>query len=142
MSGLLAQIQAFVLTLLLGIIAGLFFHFYQLTIKNTRIGKYTLYICDFVMWIIMLGVVFISMLVINQGEMRVYVLIALVAGAFIYYHILSDRFSSPLSRLVKAIRWLIKTLIIAIGRPISKLKIIIKNVFKKSSPPPPDDEND
>jgi spore cortex biosynthesis protein YabQ len=142
LSGLFAQIQAFVLTLLLGVIAGLVFHFYQLTIKGIRIGKYVLYICDFVMWIIMFGVVFISMLLINQGEMRVYVLIALFIGAFIYFHMLAHLVSSPLSRLAKAILWLMGTIVTAIGRPVARLKIFIINRIKKSTPPPPDDVND
>jgi spore cortex biosynthesis protein YabQ len=141
LSGLFAQIQAFVLTLLLGVIAGLVFHFYQITIKSTRIDKYALYICDFLMWLIMFGVVFASMLLINQGEMRVYVLIALFIGAFIYFRMLASRLSTPLSRMAKVTLWLIGTIVTAIIRPIAKFSLFIREKFKKS-PPPPDDDND
>lgn len=141
MSGLFAQIQAFVLTLLLGVIAGLVFHFYQITIKSTRINKYALYICDFVMWLIMFGVVFISMLLINQGEMRVYVLIALFIGAIIYYRMLACRFSAPLSRLAKGTLWLMGIIVTVIVRPISKFRSFIKEKFKPAPPPPDDNDN-
>ncbi|MEN6351077.1 MAG: spore cortex biosynthesis protein YabQ, partial [Syntrophomonas sp.] len=60
MSGVLAQVKAFTLTLILGLLAGSIFHFYQLMIRRARVGKYLLYIIDFVLWIMMLVLVFIS----------------------------------------------------------------------------------
>lgn len=141
MSGLFAQVQAFVLTLLLGVIAGLAFHFYQLTIKNARIGKYALYICDFVIWLIMFGLVFLSMLLINQGEMRVYVLIALFIGAFVYFRVLANRFSFPLSRLAKGTLWTIGAMATAIDGPITRLGQYIRKKLIRPTPPPPDDED-
>ncbi|NLB88624.1 MAG: hypothetical protein GX790_05285, partial [Syntrophomonadaceae bacterium] len=73
---------------------GLIFHYYQLTIVKARVGKYPLYILDFFLWIIMICLVFFTLLWINQGEMRVYVLIALVSGILIYYNYFSSRFKS------------------------------------------------
>jgi len=91
LSGLFAQIEAFLLTLFLGVLSGLIFHYYQLTVRYARIGKHLLYILDFVLWIFMIFLVFMVMLIINQGEMRVYVLIALLIGIIIYYRSFSSR---------------------------------------------------
>ena len=86
MSELLFQIQSFVLTMVLGVVAGMVFQFYQLLVRRARVGKYSLYLMDFFLWMLMILLIFAAMLFINQGEMRVYVLVALVAGILIYHH--------------------------------------------------------
>ncbi len=141
MSDLLIQMKAFFLTLALGIVAGLIFHFYQLTIIKARVGKYSLYILDFFLWIIMICLVFFCMLWINQGEMRLYVLIALVTGILIYYHYLS-------SRLQKVVDTSARLTIGSIGfishlfvKPFIWIKAWIQaSIIKRRTPPP--DEND
>ncbi len=98
MSDLFMQIQDFFLTLALGICAGFIFHYYQSTIAQAKVGKYPLYILDFFLWILMICIVFFAMLWINHGEMRLYVLIALVMGILIYYYF----FRNFLQKLVEA----------------------------------------
>ena len=99
MPGLFAQIEAFFLTSILGIATGMIFHYYQLSVRYSRVGKYFLYILDFFLWIFMILVVFIAMLIINQGEMRIYVLIALLTGIIIYYRGLSGRIEPLLNKI-------------------------------------------
>jgi hypothetical protein len=48
-NSLLNQLQTFILTGLTGVAAGFIFHYYQLTVRKARIGKYFLYILDFYM---------------------------------------------------------------------------------------------
>ncbi|MDD3023136.1 MAG: spore cortex biosynthesis protein YabQ [Syntrophomonadaceae bacterium] len=99
MSGLLTQFKSFGLTLVLGVLAGGIFHYYQLTIRKARVSRYFLYVIDLILWIFMLLLVFASMLLINQGEMRLYVLIALLGGILIYYHYFSSSFYRTQSRM-------------------------------------------
>lgn len=137
MPDLFVQIQAFLLTLVLGIFTGLIFHYYQRTIAQAKVSKYPLYILDFFLWIIMICLVFYSMLWINQGEMRVYVLIALLAGLAIYYYQLATRLNKIVylsaSLTVKIISLMGKMVI----KPFIKLTSIIKNSFNKKPPPSP-----
>lgn len=84
MSGLFLQIKAFAATLLLGISAGFLFHFYQALITRAKVGRVLLYVLDFFLWIIMIGMVFYLMLFINGGEMRAYILLALLMGIVLY----------------------------------------------------------
>lgn len=102
MTGLLSQLEAFVLTLVLGLLTGTIFHFYQVVIRVARVSRYVLYALDFSLWIIIIGLVFLGMLFINQGEMRIYVLIALLLGILIYYRCFARRLDSTISTVAQA----------------------------------------
>lgn len=90
---LLEQLRPFILTLLIGLIAGLVFQFYQCSMSLSSCGKWLLYLLDFLVWIVILILVFITLLLINQGEIRVYILLALFTGIIIYF-----RRIAPLTR--------------------------------------------
>lgn len=98
MTSLLGQIETFILTLVLGLVTGTIFHFYQTVIRSARVSRYVLYMLDFSLWIIIIVLVFLSMLFINQGEMRIYVLIALLLGIIIYYRRFARRFDAGVAR--------------------------------------------
>ncbi len=141
MPDLLIQIKTFFLTLILGILTGFIFHYYQLTIAKARVSKYPLYILDFFLWIIMICLVFFCMLWINQGEMRVYVLIALVTGTFIYYHFFSKRmrFIAELAaRLTVSTISIINSFVV---KPFIWIKNLQKSYIAKRHTPPPEDED-
>ncbi|HZK44262.1 MAG TPA: spore cortex biosynthesis protein YabQ [Syntrophomonadaceae bacterium] len=142
MSDLLIQIQAFFLTLVLGILAGFIFHYYQLTIRKAKVGKYPLYIFDFFLWIIMICLVFFCMLWINQGEMRTYVLIALVAGVLIYYRSLSKYLRNLAEVGADFTLNIIKTIFKIIKLPIIKLAPFIKRLITKPPTPPADSDEE
>ncbi|MDD3270331.1 MAG: spore cortex biosynthesis protein YabQ [Syntrophomonadaceae bacterium] len=141
MSGLLMQLKSFGLTLILGVLAGGIFHYYQLTIRKARIGRYLLYIMDLILWIFMLSLVFLSMLLINQGEMRLYVLIALLGGIIIYYHYFSSSFYQIQSRLAELTVSLMSSLVRKIKRTIKRFAGFVKISLQKCRrPKPPSDE--
>lgn len=141
MSDLLIQIKTFFLTLALGIVTGFIFHYYQLTIAKARVGKYPLYILDFFLWIIMIGLVFSCMLWINQGEMRVYVLIALVMGMLIYYYYFSKRMHYVVELASRLTVGIISLIIRIIKRPFLWLKGSFKSYIAKKQAPPPEDDD-
>lgn len=133
MAGLLTQIKAFGLTLILGILTGGIFQYYQLTVKSARPGKYSLYLLDFILWLFLILVVFMAMLLINQGEMRIYVLLALIIGAFIYYRYLWQRFLQPLSHAAQSTTAGFETGVRLLRKPIMALKKYRER--RKNTPP-------
>lgn len=141
MTELTNQIQAFSLTLILGLITGVIFHYYQLFIRQARVGSVSLYIMDLVLWIFILALVFWAMICINQGEIRFYVLIAWLVGITIYFRALARRFYKLLYPLagqnVRVLAWL-KRLLTRLG---SGLKAFIKNICPASKTPPPDPDD-
>ena len=85
--------------MILGVFAGFILQNYQMVIRITAIKKYALYVLDLIFWIFMIVLVFLGMLYINQGEMRSYVLIALIIGAIIYYRLMSHILEAFISKL-------------------------------------------
>ncbi|NLJ71807.1 MAG: hypothetical protein GX333_02190 [Syntrophomonadaceae bacterium] len=141
MSDLLIQGKDFFLTFVLGILAGFVFHYYQFTITRIRVSKYPLYVLDFFIWIVMICLVFLAMLWINQGEMRLYVLIALVLGLFVYYYY----FLKPLKAFVETTTNTVLKGVRLLVNSLKKLGGLVKRIFKKlwvfkQKPPPPSDD--
>lgn len=136
MTGLIAQVEAFALTLLLGMLAAVLIHYYQLSIRVMNIGRYTLYLLDILFWIMMLILIFAGILAINQGELRIYVFIGLVLGALVYLRCLAPRTSKA-----------IHSAALHTARNISRLSAAIKipllflhtrwQLFKQSKKKPP-----
>lgn len=141
MTGLLGQIEAFVLTLVLGLLTGTIFHFYQELIRAARVSRYVLYFLDFSLWVIIIALVFLGMLFINQGEMRIYVLIALVLGILIYYRRFASRLDAPISRLTGATVTACITLVRGIKIALSWAKKIIIKLKPRPKDPPTDSED-
>lgn len=141
MTGLLGQIEAFFLTLVLGLITGTIFHFYQALIRVARVSRYVLYVLDFSLWIIIIALVFLSMLFINQGEMRIYVLIALLLGILIYYRRFAHRFNVAISRMAELTVNACSTLLKGIKKTISWA---VQQLTRLKSRPkePPEDPNE
>lgn len=111
MPGIFFQLKAFFLTMILGLGSAVILHFYQLLIRNAGVAKFLLYILDLIFWILMVMVIFMGMLYINQGEMRSYVLIALLIGGVVYYQALSRRCEGLLIKLVQGSMAVIKLLL-------------------------------
>jgi len=101
LTSVLGQIETFILTLVLGLVTGTIFHFYQAIIRAARVSRYVLYALDFSLWIMIIVLVFLSMLFINQGEIRVYVLIALLLGILVYYRQFARHFDTGVTRLAE-----------------------------------------
>lgn len=141
MVGIGAQVQAFLFTFALGIGAGIIFHYYQLCIHKARVGKYWLYLLDFSLWIFMICAVFLCMLLITGGEMRVYVLIALLLGVLAYFKSLSTRTAAGVDRAasgtVKVFLWISNLKKKSLDRITAQLKVMAARL--KPTPPPDDD---
>lgn len=138
MNGLLFQLKTFIFTGLLGLMAGFIFHFYQLTIRKARIKKYLLYILDIILWIFMLTMVFSAMLLINQGEIRFFFLLNLLAGVIIYFACFSSRLASLVLKGATGTVFIIASFSRLLKPPFKWLKNLPQKIKK---PPPPPDEN-
>jgi len=138
LTSLLGQLETFILTLILGLVTGTIFHFYQTVIRAVRLSRYVLYVLDFSLWIIIIVLVFLSMLFINQGEMRIYVFIALFLGILIYYRHFARRIDAGVFRAADATITVCaacwrgsKKMFSWMGRQLSRLK-------PRPEEPPPD----
>lgn len=140
MLGLFAQIKTFFLTLLLGLTAGMVFHYYQLTIRALRAGKYSLYLLDLFLWTLMILLISVGMLLINQGELRIYFFLFLIAGGLIYYKMLAASLERPLGILAAASEKALRFLAGSFIKPMNWLWQGCKGWWRhwRSGPPPED----
>lgn len=138
MSGLWGQIEAFAFTLLLGLATGVIFHFYHLIIRHARVGRIALYLLDLSLWLLMIALVFSGLLWINQGEMRFYVLIALIIGILAYFKRLAVKGESLLSRLALGTIKAVSLTIRGITAPFRRLARFFQFLRTKYRTPPSD----
>lgn len=87
-------------------------------------------------------VVFVGMLLINQGEMRIYVLLALLAGVVIYYRVLSQRLEKPITFAANSTVYIISKTIKITVKGLAYCRNFVKEKLKKDKGPPPDNEED
>ena len=89
------QAWEFILTVGVGLVLAGVLHFYQNSIKHLLAEGCWLWVLDFGVWLLIIPLVFAGLLVINQGEVRFYVILALVTGGGLYLIYLKPRFDRP-----------------------------------------------
>lgn len=114
----LEQGTAFVLTIAVGFLSGFFYDFYRicrrlLGLKRAGIG-------DFLFCVGLTALVFASLLFINYGEMRFYVILGLALGALIYFQFCS-----------RAVYRTILTFSRFLGRTLISLFNLLKYIWRK-----------
>lgn len=140
MPDLVNQISAFVLTLLIGVVLGAIIHFYQLAVRNGRLRKFFLMVIDFTLWILLIALFFFGLVLINMGELRVYVFVALTIGVLIYYRYGARHLHRPLAALARAVVSSLSWLKHLLARPYLKVVRAVKNYYarKAEETEPPD----
>lgn len=75
--------------LISGAVGGMFFDFLRAIRKNTKTNNVIIYIEDFLFWVIIGGITLFTAYLSSEGKIRVYMLIAMLLGAVIYFFSLS-----------------------------------------------------
>lgn len=140
MPDLVNQICAFLLTLLTGIMLGIIIHFYQLTVRKSRLRKFFLIAMDFSLWLLLIALIFFGLVLINLGELRVYVFIALLLGVLIYYRYGARHLHRPLAALAGVVVLCFSWLKHQLTKPFIKIGKAFKDYHarKAEESEPPD----
>ena len=83
------QVYIFLETILVGAIMGVVFDFFRALRRNGNTRNIIVYIQDIIFWIIVAIIIITSSFILNAGELRGYMLIGYVLGAFLYLLALS-----------------------------------------------------
>lgn len=119
---LTSQIMIFIMTMVTGVVLGLLFDGYRVLrgVFNPRKGM--TWFTDLLYWLIATGVVFISLVLSNWGELRFYVVIGIVSGLALYYRWLSlwmiSLFSGGIKLIMIGLGFIKKILILIIWMPM------------------------
>jgi len=140
------QINAFIVTIVLGMFIGLAFDFFRVIRSFLRLSRSVLFFGDFIFWLIMTLIVFLGLLASNWGEVRAYVFIGLALGGSFYVLFLSktifrlmyftfEQVRQFLKFILSPFLYLLRKLIVSFKRITKTLRRIInagrKNFFKK-----------
>lgn len=84
------QVYIFLGTILVGAIMGVIFDFFRALRRNGNTRNIIVYIQDIVFWLIVAVIIITSSFILNNGDLRGYMLIGYLLGAFLYMLILSN----------------------------------------------------
>lgn len=84
------QAYLFLIFAINGIIIGLLFDFFRISRKVFNTNDVTTYIEDILFWILAGAIILYSIFVFNNGELRLYMFLGIILGAFIYLLFISS----------------------------------------------------
>ncbi|MBT9172258.1 MAG: hypothetical protein DDT21_00639 [Syntrophomonadaceae bacterium] len=111
------QAWLLVLTVLAGILIGLFFDVYRVAGKFLRPSRRVLFFGDLLFWLLAAVFVFLILLIGNRGEVRVYIFIGLSTGWLLYVLL----FSRNCYRLMVAFASVFISLLHSAASPLCRL---------------------
>jgi uncharacterized membrane protein len=96
---------------------------------------------DFILWIIMIIIIAAALFLINQGEIRTYVFLALVAGGAVYYKYLAQYMKRPVLFLGRSSASMLQAIFFGLKKPLILAGNWLQTQCKKRRRPPPVDND-
>jgi len=135
------QLEYFLWTTLIGAVMAFCFDLYRVIRWKTRPSRWVTNACDLLIWIAATAFAYITLLGVNWGEVRLYVLLGMALGAFLYYRWFSHgvvkkwnvifglfgRIWRAGSRIVRIPFRLVKLLL---GNPLGLITLILFHIGK------------
>jgi len=84
------QVYIFLSSVLIGAVMGVIFDFFRALRRNGNTKNIIVYFQDVIFWLIVAVIIITSSFILNNGELRGYMLIGYLLGAILYMLILSN----------------------------------------------------
>ena len=118
------QVYIFLSSVLIGAIMGVVFDFFRALRRNGNTKNIIVYIQDIVFWLIIAVIIITSSFILNNGDLRGYMLIGYVLGALLYMLILSNYIKGMFIIIMNFITKIFKAI-------IQPFAIMLENLNKK-----------
>lgn len=106
------QVYIFLWSVLIGAIMGVIFDFFRALRRNGNTRNIIVYLQDIIFWFIVAIIIITSSFILNNGELRGYMLIGYLLGALLYMLLLSTyikgMFIIIMNLITKGIEFLLK----------------------------------
>lgn len=126
----------FVIFILNGFLIGILFDIFRILRKSFKTKDIITYIEDILFWIITGIFLLYSVFRFNNGEIRLYMFIAILIGVLLYMLILSSYIIKINVKIITSIKKLFQKIFNVFFKPFKKLfdkiRLMITNVFKKN----------
>ena len=127
------QAYLFFIFIINGIIIGLLFDFFRILRKSFKTPDIITYIEDLLFWILTGFIVLYSIFTFNNGEIRLYMISAIILGAIIYMLVASRYIIKINVTIIDFIKKILKKIFNIILIPFKFLHKLIKKFFIKPS---------
>ena len=138
------QAYLFFIFIIDGILIGLLFDLFRISRKVIKTNNLATYVEDILFWILTGLIILYSIFVFNNGELRLFMFLGIILGAFIYMLFISSYFIKINMKIVNLLKSILKVLCIPINfvlkilrktfiRPITFLFINVRKSFTNST---------
>ncbi|GHI00861.1 spore cortex biosynthesis protein YabQ [Neobacillus kokaensis] len=117
----------------MGSLFGAMFDTYQRFLKRPKRKQWIVFLNDILFWVIQALIIFYTLFLVNKGEIRFYIFLALLCGFAAYQSLLKGMYLRLLEFLIQTVisiyRFIKKTLHLLIFKPIVGLVQLITVIF-------------
>ena len=116
-----------------GLLSGVLFDIFRVSRKAFKIPNILVYIEDVLFWILTGAIVLFTIFAFTDGQIRLYMILVMILGAFIYLITVSKYFIIINTKIINLIKTIIKLLILPFKKIQENLKKLLnfKKNFKK-----------
>lgn len=130
---LATQTKNFLLSLGFGFIMGIFYDLFRIMRTSISNGKIVTIVSDILYCIFLCFSLMLFCLTVNEGEIRLYLLLGSLAGFFVYYFSLGVIIFSFSEKFILAIKKIIKSFLNVFLYPFKLVFRIFRKLFNKAS---------
>lgn len=129
-SQVLGQLYSFIVFILVGFLIGLLFDMFRISRRTFKTSDIVTSIEDILFWLLAGLLIIFSLFKFNNGDIRVYIIIGLIAGVSIYILIFSKLIINTLVKIIMFIKKIMSKIIKICLFPINIFKMIFKILTK------------
>ena len=123
------QLQLFFIFLINGLLIGLLFDFFRILRKAIKTADFITYIEDVLFWILTGFIILYSIFTYNNGEIRLFMFLAIIVGILIYLTFISKMILSISLSIINVVKKILGTVFHIIKIPFQFLMKWIKKIF-------------
>lgn len=125
------QLELFLIFIINGIIIGILFDIFRVLRKTFKTNDLVTYLEDILFWILTGIIVLYSIFTFNNGEIRLFMFIAIFIGAVIYLFLFSSYFIKINVTILNILKNIILKIIKIIEIPFKYICMFIRKIFFK-----------
>ena len=123
------QVQLFFIFLINGLLIGLLFDFFRILRKAMKTADFITYIEDALFWVLTGFIILYSIFTYNNGEIRLFMFLAIILGLLIYLTFISKIILSISLGIINVIKKILGTVFNIIKIPLHFFMKMIKKLF-------------
>ena len=123
------QLQLFFIFLINGLLIGLLFDFFRILRKAVKTADFITYLEDALFWILTGFIILYSIFTYNNGEIRLFMFLAIILGILIYLIFISKMILSISLGIIDVVKKILSTIFNIIKIPFHFLMKLVKKLF-------------